>query len=99
MHSRLTGRRVAAISGLGALIAMGAITAGCAKEEKAPETTTPTTTTTTTTTAPSGAGAPTPAPGEKSINPTGGNLFTPPVQATPAPNVPPGQHPGINGVP
>jgi hypothetical protein len=26
-------------------------------------------------------------------------LFTPPVQATPAPNVPGGQHPGINGVP
>jgi len=96
----LSGRRLAAISGLTAIIAMGAITAGCAKEEKAPETTTPTTTTTTTTTttpAP-GAGAP-PAPGEKSINPTGGNLFTPPVQAPPAPNVPPGQHPGINGVP
>jgi|SRR6476659_2169418 hypothetical protein len=100
MDSRLSGRRLAAISGLTAIIAMGAITAGCAKEEKAPETTTPTTTTTTTTTttpAP-GAGAP-PAPGEKSINPTGGNLFTPPVQAPPAPNVPPGQHPGINGVP
>src|SRR6476620_12593250 len=99
MDSRLLGRRLAAISGLSAIIAMGAITAGCAKEEKAPETTTPTTTTTTTTTttpAP-GAGAP-PAPGEKSINPTGGNLFTPPVQAPPAPNVPPGQHPGINGV-
>ena len=97
MHSRLSGRRLAAISGLSALIAMGAITAGCAKEEKAPETTTPTTTTTTTT-APSGAGA-TPAPGEKSIDPTGGNLFTPPVQAPAAPNVPGGQHPGINGVP
>jgi hypothetical protein len=78
---------------------MVAVTASCAKEEKAPETSTTTTTTTaTTTTAPSGTGAPT-APGEKSINPTGGNLFTPPVQATPAPNVPPGQHPGINGVP
>jgi hypothetical protein len=25
-------------------------------------------------------------------------LFTPPVVAPPAPNVPPGQHPGINGV-
>jgi hypothetical protein len=100
MDSRLSGRRLAAISGLTAIIAMGAITAGCAKEEKAPETTTPTTTTmTTTTTTPApGAGAP-PAPGEKSINPTGGNLFTPPVQAPPAPNVPPGQHPGINGVP
>src|SRR5262245_7613752 len=98
MDSRLSGRRLAAISGLTAIIAMGAITAGCAKEEKAPETTTPTTTTTTTTPPATGGGAP-PAPGEKSINPTGGNLFTPPVQATPAPNVPPGQHPGINGVP
>ncbi|HTH86760.1 hypothetical protein, partial [Mycobacterium sp.] len=88
MDSRLVGRRLAAISGVSAIIAMGAITAACAKEEKAPETTTPTTTTTTTTTPAPGAGAP-PAPGEKSINPTGGNLFTPPVQAPPAPNVPP----------
>jgi hypothetical protein len=91
------GRRLAAVAGLSAIIAMGAMTAACAKEEqKAPQTTT--TTTTTTTTATSGEGAP-PAPGEKSVNPTGGNLFTPPVQATPAPNAPPGQHPGINGVP
>jgi hypothetical protein len=72
---------------------MGALTAACAKEEqKAPETTT----TTTTTTSPP---APAPAPTEKSINPTGGNLFTPPVVAPPAPTVPPGQHPGINGIP
>jgi hypothetical protein len=99
MDSRLLGRRLAAISGASAIIAMGAMTAACAKEEKAPETTTTTTTTTTATTpATTGAGAP-PAPSEKSINPTGGNLFTPPVQATPAPNVPPGQHPGIGGVP
>jgi hypothetical protein len=92
MDSRLLGRRLTALAGLSAIIAMGAITASCAKEEKAPETSTTTTTTTTTTT-------PTPAPTEKSINPTGGNLFTPPVQAPPAPNVSPGQHPGINGVP
>jgi hypothetical protein len=96
MDSRLLGRRLTALAGLSALIAMGAITAACAKEEKAPETTT--TTTTTTTPATTGAGAP-PAPTEKSINPTGGNLFTPPVTATPAPNIPPGQHPGINGIP
>jgi hypothetical protein len=97
MDSHLLGRRLAAVAGVSAVIAMGAMTAACAKEEKAPETTT-TTTTAATTTAPSGTGAP-PAPTEKSINPTGGNLFTPPVQATPAPNVPPGQHPGINGIP
>jgi len=99
MDSHLLGRRLAAVAGLSAIVAMGAMTAACAKEEqKAPETTTTTTTTATTTTAPSGTGAPA-TPGEKSLNPTGGNLFTPPVQATPAPNVPPGQHPGINGVP
>ena len=96
MDLRLSGRRLAAVAGLSAVIAMGAMTAACAKEQKAPPTTT--TTTTTTTTATSGVGAPT-APGEKSINPTGGNLFTPPVVATPAPNVPPGQHPGLNGTP
>ena len=95
MDSRLLGRRLVAISGLSAIIAMGAITAACAKEEKAPETTT--TTTTTTTPATTGAGAP-PSPSEKSINPTGGNLFTPPVTATPAPNIPPGQHSGIGGI-
>jgi hypothetical protein len=87
MDSRLLGRRIAAVSGVTAFIAMGALTAACGKEEKAPETTTTTTTTTTA------------APTEKSINPTGGNLFTPPVVAPPAPTVPPGQHPGINGVP
>jgi type IV secretory pathway VirB10-like protein len=95
MDSRLLGRRIAAISGVTAFIAMGALTAACAKEEKkAPETTTTTTTTATTTSAPAA-----PAPTEKSINPTGGNLFTPPVVAPPAPTVPPGQHPGINGIP
>jgi hypothetical protein len=94
MDSHLSGRRLAAVAGLSAVIAMGAMTAACAKEEKTPPTTT-TTTTTSTTTPTSGTGA----PGEKSINPTGGNLFTPPVVATPAPNVPPGQHPGLNGAP
>jgi hypothetical protein len=95
MDSRLLGRRIAAVSGVTAFIAMGALTAACAKEEqKAPETTT-TTTTTTSPPAPPAA----PAPTEKSINPTGGNLFTPPVVAPPAPTVPPGQHPGINGIP
>jgi hypothetical protein len=32
------------------------------------------------------------APTEKTINPTGGNLFTPPVYAPPAPTAPPGVH-------
>ncbi|MDT5016298.1 MAG: hypothetical protein QOD39_2458 [Mycobacterium sp.] len=95
MDSHLLGRRLAAVSGVAAFVAMGALTAACAKEEqKAPETTTTTTTTTSAATS-----APAPAPTEKSINPTGGNLFTPPVVAPAAPTVPPGQHPGINGVP
>ena len=80
-------RRMAAVAGGVAIIAMGALTASCAKEEqKAPETSTTTTTTTTTTTSPSA------APTEKTISPTGGNLFTPPVLAPPAPTEPPGVH-------
>ena len=43
MNSALSGRRLAAIAGVSAIIAMGAITAGCANEQKAPETTTTTT--------------------------------------------------------
>jgi hypothetical protein len=85
-----------AVAGGAVLIAVGAFTAGCATGGKqAPSSTT--TTTTTTTTAPQASSAPA-APTEKSINPTGGNLFTPPVVAPAAPTVTPGQHPGINGV-
>ena len=83
-------RRLAATAGMGAIIAMGVLTA-CGQGEKAPETTTPTTTTTTTTgttTAPPAS----PAPTEKSLNPTGGNLFTPPVKAPPAPTAIPGDN-------
>jgi ABC-type Fe3+-hydroxamate transport system substrate-binding protein len=79
------------------LIAMAVLTAGCSTTgSHAPSSTTTTTTTTTPMTAPSSS-APM-SPTEKSINPTGGNLFTPPVVAPPAQTVPPGQHPGINGV-
>jgi hypothetical protein len=79
------------IAGGAAIVAMGTLTACGGGGKETPSSTTTTTTTTTTS-------APAPSPTEKSINPTGGNLFTPPVTATPAPNVPPGQHPGINGV-
>jgi hypothetical protein len=48
----------------------------------------PSSTTETTTTSVS----PTVSPTEKKINPTGGNLFTPPVTATPAPTAPPGDN-------
>jgi hypothetical protein len=90
MNSTRFGRRLGVVAGGAAIIAMGALTAACGGGgNESPSSTT--TTTTTTTSAPS--------PTEKSIDPTGGNLFTPPVTATPAPNVPPGQHPGINGVP
>jgi hypothetical protein len=36
--------------------------------------------------------APSASPTEKSINPTGGNLFTPPIKAPPAPTAIPGTH-------
>src|SRR6476661_8497451 len=89
MKSGRLARRLAATAGMGTIIAMGVLTA-CGEGEKAPETTTPTTTTTsTTTTAPP---APPVAPTEKSINPTGGNLFTPPVKAPPAPTAIPGDN-------
>jgi hypothetical protein len=87
-----TARRVAALVGGAAVVTMVGLTASCAKEEeKAPET--PTTTTTTTTTSPATPAPPPPvAPTEKSINPSGGNLFTPPVKAPPAPTAIPGDH-------
>ena len=92
MESQRIVRRVSAVAGGLAIVAMVGLSASCAKEEeKAPETTTTTTTTTQTTTT-SPAPPPAPAPTEKSINPTGGNLFTPPVYAPPAPTQPPGVH-------
>jgi hypothetical protein len=89
MKSGRLARRLAATAGMGAIIAMGGLTA-CGQGEKAPETTSPTTTTTSSTT--SAPPAPPVAPTEKSINPTGGNLFTPPVKAPPAPTAIPGDH-------
>ena len=81
MESSRLARRLAAGAGGAAILAMVGVTASCAKEQqKAPETSTTTTTTSA------------PAPSEKSINPTGGNLFTPPVYAPPAPTEPPGVH-------
>lgn len=89
-NSRL---RMAVAAGT-ALIAVGGMATACGSSNKGPSTTT---TTTTTTTSPTSAAPPSPT--EKGVNPTGGNLFTPGVTATPAPNVPPGQHPGLNGNP
>jgi hypothetical protein len=87
-------RRVAVLVGGAAIVTMAGLTASCAKQEqKAPETSTTTTTTTTspaTTTTPSA--PPSVAPTEKSMNPTGGNLFTPTVKAPQAPTAIPGDH-------
>jgi hypothetical protein len=85
MRSNRLARRVAAYAGGAAIVAMVGLTAACGGSEKAPETST-----TTTTTAPSS--APSVTPTEKSINPTGGNLFTPPVKAPPAPTAIPGDN-------
>jgi hypothetical protein len=82
MKTRLS-RRVAAGLGAAALISMGALTACGGSESGGPSSTTPTTTT-----APSATVSPT----EKSLSPTGGNLFTPPVKAPPAPTAIPGTH-------
>jgi hypothetical protein len=70
-------RRVAAGLGIAAVVSMGALTACGGNGPSGPSgTTSPSTSTT--------------SPGvEKSINPTGGNLFTPPVKATPAPTATP----------
>ncbi|WP_319445804.1 MULTISPECIES: hypothetical protein [unclassified Mycobacterium] len=80
MRSNRLVRRVAAAVGGTAIVAMIGLTAACGGGEKAPESTTPTTT------------SPSVTPTEKSINPTGGNLFTPPVKAPPAPTAIPGTH-------
>ena len=81
-------RRIMNVAGGAAVVAMATIIAGCESTgNQAPSTTT---TTTTTTTTPSS--APPPSPTEKSINPTGGNLFSPQVIAPPAATEPPGIH-------
>jgi hypothetical protein len=88
--------RRAAVACAALLIAVVTLATGCGKGQQGPATSTTTTTTTTTTTSPSEAP---PSPTEKTINPTGGNLFTPGVTAPGAATVQPGSHPGINGVP
>jgi len=92
MRSGRMARRLVATAGMGAILAMGVLSA-CAKEAPAPEKVTVTETVTATAPPPPATPAPPPpAPTEKSINPTGGNLFTPPVIAPPAPTEPPGVH-------
>jgi hypothetical protein len=79
-------RRLPAIAGAAAIIALVGLSAACAKEEeKAPETSTTTTTTTTT---------PPAEPTEKAprLDPGGPNPFSPSVLAPPAPTAPPGDN-------
>jgi hypothetical protein len=84
MKSNRLARRIAAAVGGTAIVAMVGLTAACGTdEEESPETTTTTTTETS---------APSVSPTEKSINPTGGNLFTPSIKAPPAPTAPPGDN-------
>jgi hypothetical protein len=72
-------RRLPAIVGGAAIVAMGALAVGCSSST----TPSPSTTTTTTTSAPA------PSPTEKNLNPTGGNQFSPTVFApTPKTAVP-----------
>lgn len=92
MSSKQVACRTLAVAGGVALIALAAACGNGGNQAPSTSTTPTPTSTTTSTTAP-------PSPTEKSINPGGGNLFTPGVKATPAPTVPPGQHPGINGIP
>ena len=87
MTTRPTTRRLPAIAGAAAIIALVGLSAACAKEEeKAPETSTTTTTTTTTT--------PPPEPTEKAprLNPGGPNPFSPGVKAPAAPTAVPGDN-------
>jgi hypothetical protein len=86
------GRRVMAVCGGAALIAMGAIVAACGNDgnQAPPAPTTTSTTTTPPTTSPTT--LPSASPTEKDISPTGGNLFSPQVIAPAAPTEPPGVH-------
>jgi hypothetical protein len=95
MDLRRSGRRIVVVSSGAALIALGALTAGCGTGGKQAPSSTTTPTTTVTTSAPpttSAPAAPAPTPTEKQISPTGGNLFTPTVLAPPAPTATPGTH-------
>ena len=94
MRSGRMARRLVATAGMGAILAMGVLSA-CAKEAPAPEKVTVTETVTATAPPPPATPAPPPpSPVEKAINPTGGNLFSPPVKAPGPPTPAPGNLPG-----
>ena len=84
--TRLTCRPVV-VGGAALLIALSSLATACGNggNEAPSGTTTPTTTT-------SPSPSPTPTPTEKSISPSGGNMFTPTMKAPPPPTMPPGNH-------
>jgi hypothetical protein len=94
MSSGRMARRLVATAGMGAILAMGVLTACASKEAPAPETATITKTITAPAAPPAMPAPPPQAPTEKSINPTGGNLFSPPVKAPGPPTPAPGNEPG-----
>jgi hypothetical protein len=79
------------ITGVTLFASMAILLGACSSGSESPSTSTTSTTTSESSTAPS------PTETEKSINPTGGNLFTPDITApgppTPAPGNLPGNHP------
>src|SRR5262249_6239453 len=82
--------RIATLAGCAAaLVATGVLTVACATSEKQAPSTTSTTTSTTSSSTPPSTEAPPPTT-EKSLDPNGGNLFSPQVKAPPAPTEPPG---------
>lgn len=85
-------RSARVVAGVAVLAGLAASIVSCSDSgSNAPSTTqSPTTTTTTTTQSPTSSAPPPPAPTEKSISPTGGNLFTPTVRAPMAPTAIPG---------
>ena len=94
MRSHRLVRRLAVAAGGTAIIAMVGFTAACGNNGgKAPETsTTPTTTTTTAPSSSTATMAPAMAPSEKSLSPSGGNLFTPNIHASQQYTPYPGHH-------
>jgi hypothetical protein len=79
------------VAGVAVLAGVAASIASCSGNgSNAPSTTQSPPTTTTATQSPTPSAPPPPAPTEKSINPTGGNLFTPTVLAPAAPTAIPG---------
>jgi len=85
-----TVRLARVVGSVAVLAGLVASIASCSGHGSNAPSTTQSPTTTTTTTQSSTPGATLPAPTQKSISPTGGNLFTPTVHASAAPTAIPG---------